>query len=190
MTTTLVEQYTHAVHEFDERLHKVEDDQWSLPTPCEQWDVRALVAHVVDEHRRAPYLLKGGQAQAAESHFSDDPPGSDPKEAWDRASAAALAAFSAPGALESHVSMPTGQINARDYLWRMTVNLAIHAWDLARAIGADERLDPELIRRISVEVGKSLDELAVSGKFARPVLAPAGTDLQAQTLALFGRRSW
>lgn len=186
---TLLEQYTHALEEFDTRLQKVSEDHWSLPTPCTRWDVRALVSHVVDETRWAPFLLEGGQVEEAGDRFSGDPLGSDPREAWRSASAAALQAFSAPGALERQVSVSYGHTSARDYLWQMTVDLAIHAWDLARAIGGDERLNPELVRRIGAEAEKNLDDMARSGLFDRPVSVPAHADLQARTLALFGRRT-
>jgi uncharacterized protein (TIGR03086 family) len=71
----------------------------------------------------------------------------------------------------------------------MTVDLAIHAWDLARAVGADERLNPELVRRICAEAEKNLEDMARSGLFDPPVSVPAHADLQARTLALFGRRT-
>lgn len=186
---TLLEQYTRAVSEFDDRLQKVSDDEWSRPTPCREWDVRALVAHVVDAQRWAPYLLAGGRREEAADRFTLDPLGDDPKGAWFRASTQACDAFAVPGALERHVWGPDGELSARDYLWQLAVNLAIHAWDLARAIRADDRLNPELVRRIAAEVEKNLDDMASSGRFDRPVSVPAGADLQARTLAMFGRRT-
>jgi uncharacterized protein (TIGR03086 family) len=186
---TLLGQYVRALDEFDSRVQKVADDQWSLATPCTRWDVRTLVAHVVDEQRWAPYLLAGGSVDQAGDRFSGDPLGADAYEAWRRASGEALQAFSATRALERPVSVSAGETSARDYLWQMTVDLAVHAWDLARAIGSDERLNPELIRRICTEAEKNLDEMALSGLFDPPVNVPPHADLQARTLALFGRRS-
>lgn len=186
---TLLQQYAHAMSEFDDRVQKVEDDQWSLPTPCAKWHVRALVAHIVSEQCWAPYLLAGGTVDDAGGRFAGDALGNDPKEAWRRASTQAFTAFSAPGALERHVRVSAGEISARDYLWQMTVDLAIHAWDLAHAIGADEHLDAELVRRIRAEAEKNLDDMAASGLFAKPVTVPANADQQTRTLALFGRRS-
>lgn len=186
---TLLEQYTHALTGFDERVRKIADDQWSLPTPCAAWDVRALVAHLVVEHCWAPYLLAGGTVDQGRQRFAGDPLGDAPKDAWRRASTQALDAFSSPGALERHVQVSAGDLSARDYLWQMTVDLAIHAWDLARAIGADEQLDAELVRRIWSEAQKNLDDMAASGLFGKPVAVPPNADQQTRTLALFGRRS-
>jgi uncharacterized protein (TIGR03086 family) len=186
---TLLGQYEQALDEFDARLRKVGRDQWSLPTPCTRWDVRALVAHVVDEQRWAPYLLSGGQVSESGERFRGDPLGGDPLAAWTVARSDAMAAFTGPRALEQPVSVSTGATSARDYLWEMTVDLAIHAWDLARAVGADERLNPELVRRICAEAEKNLEDMARSGLFDPPVSVPAHADLQARTLALFGRRT-
>ena len=189
MSTTLIEQYDHALAEFGSRVELVGDAQWSDPTPCTDWDVRTLVAHVVDETRWAPYLLSGGAVAEAGDRFSGDPLGGDPKVAWREAAAAARAAFAADGALDQTVSVSSGEMGARDYLWEMTVDATVHAWDLARGIGADDRLEPELVRRIHAEREKDTDGLAGSGLFAEPVQVAAHADLQARMLGLMGRRS-
>jgi uncharacterized protein (TIGR03086 family) len=187
--STLLEQYEHALAEFGKRVEQVGDDQWSSSTPCTEWDVRRLVAHVVDEQRWAPYLLSGGTVADVGDRFADDPLGDDPKAAWRAASEAARDAFEAAGALDHHVVVSYGEISARDYLWEMTVDAAVHAWDLARGIGADDRLDPELVRRIHTETEKDVESLAASGRFDPPVHVASHSDLQARMLALFGRRA-
>ncbi len=187
--STLLEQYEHALTEFDSRVAQVGDDQWRNGTPCTEWDVRALVAHVVDEQRWAPFLLGGGTVADAGDRFADDALGADPKAAWRQASAAAGSAFEADGALDQPVSLSFGETSARDYLWQMTVDAAVHAWDLARGIGADDQLDHELVRRIHHESEKDADMLAASGLFAPLVGVPAGADLQTRMLGLFGRRA-
>lgn len=189
MSTTLIEQYGHALDEFGSRVEHVGDEQWSNPTPCTEWDVRALVAHVVDETRWAPYLLAGGTVADAGDRFAGDPLGADPRSAWRSASADARRAFAADGALDQAVSVSSGEMGARDYLWEMTVDATVHAWDLARGIGVDERLDPELVRRIHAEREKDPDALLDSGLFAPPVQVTAHADLQARMLGLMGRRS-
>jgi len=189
MSTTLIEQYDHALDEFGSRVELIGDGQWSDPTPCADWDVRTLVAHVVDEARWAPYLLSGGAVADAGDRFSGDPLAGDPKSAWREAAAAAREAFDADGALDQTVSVSAGQMGARDYLWEMTVDATVHAWDLARGIGADDRLNAELVRRIHTEREKHPGALVGSGLFAPPVQVAALADLQARMLGLMGRRS-
>jgi uncharacterized protein (TIGR03086 family) len=187
--STLLEQFDHALSEFDRRVEKIGDDQWSAPTPCEDWDVRALVAHLVDECRWAPDLLSGGTVHDAGDRFVGDPLVDDPREAWRRASGEARRAFAAKGALDHTVVLSYGEASARDYIWEMTVDLAVHAWDLARGIGDDDRLDAELVRRIHTEAEKDVDALAESGLFGPPVPVPTHADLQTHMLGLFGRRA-
>ena len=187
--STLLEQFDHALDEFDSRVAQIGAEQWSAPTPCPDWDVRALVAHVVDECRWVPYLLDGGSPDAAGDRFAGDPLGDDWLGAWLTQSAAARDAMNREGALDRHVLVSSGETSARDYLWQLTVDLTVHAWDLARAIGADEQLDHELVRRIHAETEKYVDSLAASGGFGSPVHVSATADLQTQMLALFGRRA-
>jgi uncharacterized protein (TIGR03086 family) len=186
--STLLEQYEHALTEFGNRVEQIRDDQWQNATPCTDWDVRALVAHVIDEQRWAPYLLGGGTVADAGDRFAGDPLGEDGKAAWRETSAAARAAFEAEGALDNPVSVSSGETSARDYLWQMTVDAAVHAWDLARGIGADDQLDHELVRRIQHESEKDADDIAASGVYGEPVSVPAGADLQTRMLGMFGRR--
>jgi uncharacterized protein (TIGR03086 family) len=187
--STLLEQYDHALAEADSRVVQVREHQWSDPTPCTNWDVRALVAHLVDEQRWAPFLLGGGKVAEAGDRFSGDPLGEDPRGAWHRESGAARAAFHTDGALDRTVALSYGDTSARDYLWQLTCDLAVHAWDLARGIGVDERLDAELVRRIHHETQRQVDSLAASGLFDPPVPVATHADLQTRMLALFGRRS-
>jgi uncharacterized protein (TIGR03086 family) len=188
MSSTLLEQYDHALAEFDTRVRQVRDDQWSNATPCSDWDVRALVSHVTDEQRWAPYLLGGGSVSDAGDRFAGDPLGDDPAAAWQRESVAARDAFHADGALDQTVSLSFGETSARDYLWQMTVDATVHAWDLARGIEVDDQLDPELVRRIHHETEKDTEMLAASGLFDPPVPVAAHASLQTRMLALFGRR--
>ncbi len=189
MSSTLLEQYEHAIAGVDERVALIGDDQWESPTPCRDWDVRALVAHLVTEVRWVPYLLAGGTIADAGDRFSGDQLGDDAKAAWRDASRAASEAVHAEGALDRTVALSYGETSARDYLWQMTVDAAVHSWDLARGIGADEQLDPELVRRIHHETEKDTETLAASGLFDPPIVVAGHADLQTQMLALFGRRS-
>ena len=45
----LADLHRRSVESWRSRLEAVDDSQWSLPTPCTEWDVRALVNHVVSE---------------------------------------------------------------------------------------------------------------------------------------------
>ncbi len=187
--STLLEQYDQARAEFDSRVSLVGADQWSAATPCRDWDVRALVGHLVDEARWVPYLLGGGSPRDAGDHFVGDVLGDDPAGAWRTESRLASEALHADGALDHSVTLSRGETSARDYLWELTCDLAVHAWDLARAIGADERLDPELVRRMHSQLEHDPEALgSAPGLFDAPVAVPTHADLQTRLLGRYGRR--
>ncbi len=91
------------------------DDQWSRPTPCEQWDVRALVNHVTGEALWAPPLFAGATIAEVGDRFDGDVLGDDPKGRWRAAAAEAVAAVSREGWLEQTVHLSFGDFSGRFY---------------------------------------------------------------------------
>lgn len=185
----LAELFTCALDDFDQRVAAVSDGQWGAPTPCTDWDVRALVGHVTGEQLWAPEMLAGRTMANVGDRFEGDVLGDDPRRAWRRAAAASRAAAEAPGALEGTVHASYGDVAAQRYLTEMTLDATVHAWDLARAIGADERIDPELVELALSLVEPNRELLAASGLFGTPLEVPADTDPQTRLLAMLGRRA-
>lgn len=180
--------YARALDEFGRRVHQVRENQWHEPTPCTDWDVRALVNHVTVEQLWAPHTLAGKTIREVGGRFEGDQLGDAPVTTWDEAAGAAQQAFSAEGALERTVHLSYGDSRADAYCQEMITDLVVHAWDLARAIGADERLDPQLVEEIYARAASHAEELRRSGLFDPPVSPPSEADTQAQLLSLLGRR--
>jgi uncharacterized protein (TIGR03086 family) len=109
----------------------VSDDQWGLPTPCEDWTVRDLVEHVVagnDSFTAALYGQPGAPLPSAER--------SGDLATQYRCSAQELVrAFRQPGTLESMVSVPFGTVPGAVALHLRVTELLVHGWDVARATG-------------------------------------------------------
>ena len=171
MTSTLLEQYDHALAELDARIALIGDDQWSNPTPCRDWDVRALVAHMVDEVHWVPYLLEGGSvAESGRPVHAATPWATTPKAAWREGSRGRPRGVPRPRARSTaRCRCPTARPARATTSGQMTVDATVHAWDLARGIGADDQLDPELVRRIHDETEKDTESLAASGLFDPPI---------------------
>lgn len=184
----VVEQYRGALAEFGRRVDAVRGDQWQSPTPCSEWTVRALVDHLIDESRWAPPLLAGQSLAAAGDWLAGQPLDEERKTAWSEAAEGAAAA-AAQADLGATVQLSYGGVSAQDYLAEMSRDLTIHAWDLARAIGAPERLDPELVAAALQALSTRREQLAASGLFADPVAVPEHADPQTQLLGLVGRRA-
>ena len=174
--------------EFGNRVGYIDDDQWSSPTPCTEWTVRDLVNHLVSEHLWAPLLLKGATVAEIGDRFDGDVGGPDPRAAWEEASAVSQPAFHRPGALDLRVDTSMGPLDAEEYGWQMTIDLTVHAWDLARGIGVVDRLDEELATELYERVAPLADEWQSHGVFAAPVDVPASASAQDRLVALLGRQ--
>ena len=185
----LPELFERAVQEFDSRVQQIQDDQWTNPTPCSEWDVRDLVNHLVYEDVWAPPLFDGKTVQEIGDRFEGDLLGDDPKGAWASARDAALAAVNRPGALEGTVHLSSRDVLGGEYLLELLNDHVIHGWDLARGIGADDKLDPELVEMIYAGSAPQEDALKESGAFGAKVEPPEGADTQTKLLAVMGRRA-
>ena len=188
METMTLSWFRCAMDEFDRRVRSVSAQQWHDPTPCTQWDVRALVNHLVTEQLWAPLLLNGATVEDVGDRFDGDQLGADPVTAWASAAAAAREAFAAPGALRRSVELSYGRRPAQGYCQEMTLDLAVHAWDLARAIQADERLDEQLVEEALAFIEPQVGQLAGTELFAAPIDVAEDADAQTRLLALLGRR--
>ncbi|WP_156722159.1 TIGR03086 family metal-binding protein [Streptomyces apocyni] len=185
----LLERHAEAIDLFGDRVHQVRAEQWGDATPCTEWTVRDLVNHLVVEQLWVPPLVQdGATVESVGSSFDGDQLGDDPVAAWDAAARDAHDAFRAPGALDGTVHLSYGDSPAAHYCGQMVTDLVVHAWDLSRAIGADERLPDELVGYAVREVSPYAADLAKSGLFDPPVEPPPGADVQTKFLCLLGRR--
>jgi uncharacterized protein (TIGR03086 family) len=184
----LVSLFARAVDGFGRRVDAIGDDQWTGPTPDTEWDVRTLTNHVLVEALWAPPLLDGLTIADVGARFDGDQLGEEPKAAWTAAATAAVAAASSPGALDRAVHVSFGDISGQEYITQLLCDHLIHGWDLARAIGADERLEPDLVEFATAYFEPQAGDWRAAGIFgpAQPVMAEA--DGQARLLALTGRR--
>jgi uncharacterized protein (TIGR03086 family) len=187
--TELFDLFSRAADGFDRHVRAVRADQWHDPTPCTEWDVRMLVNHVAVEQLWVPPLLGGSTVADVGSRLDGDQLGQDPVGAWTEALRASLGAFGAPGAMQQTVQLSSGERPVEEYAWEMTTDALIHSWDLARGIGADEHLDPELVEVIYERTLPFAEHLQESGLFAPPVPVSADADAQTRLLAIFGRKA-
>ena len=83
------------------------------------------------------------------------------------------------------------RLDAHKLVANLTRDVLVHTWDLARAVGADERLDPEWCEQFYAGLPTDPQELSASGMFNAPVEVSSETDVQARLLARLGRDpSW
>ncbi|HET6816182.1 MAG TPA: TIGR03086 family metal-binding protein [Mycobacteriales bacterium] len=181
------ERFGRAAAHFGELVHQVKDDQWGDATPCTEWDVRALVNHLVYEARWVVPILDGQTIAQVGDRFEGDLLGDDAVASYDAALQEATAAVRDVD-LGRTVHLSFGDLPAADYLTQLTSDFVVHGWDLARGIGADDRMDPDMVRFVHAAAEPQADMLAASGLFATPVPVADDADDQTKLLALFGRR--
>ena len=181
--------YLRSVDEFDKRVQVVRELDLEKPTPCTEWNVRALINHLVYEDKWAVPLLAGKTIAEVGDAFEGDLLGDDPHRAWKQASEEATTAAREPGATEGTVHLSSGDSSGGDYLDELTADHLIHGWDLAQATGGETNLDPELMDHVSAWAVPIEDALKASGAYGDKIEPPADADPQTKLLAVFGRRA-
>ncbi|MEV5612630.1 TIGR03086 family metal-binding protein [Streptomyces sp. NPDC052225] len=187
-----------AVEEAVRLVGLVGADDWGRDTPCAGWSIRRLVAHMTAQHR--------GFAAAARGR------GEDP-EAWREAEAGAaahrdaaldvLAAFAEPALAKREFTLPElrpgpgpgGGWPARIAVGFHLVDYAVHAWDVAAALGAPVEL-PEPVAaaalKVALRVPTGADARGPGAAFAPSAAVPPDASALDRTLAVLGRdpRRW
>ena len=178
--------------EFESRLRQVSDDQWDLPTPCTEWTVRELTNHMLLGTRMSVQLLAGASQQDVIAGLGDDlmAGNQDPIADFVDLATQMQEGFAAPNGLEGTVDHPMGEIPRTMFVGFRIMDNGTHAWDLARAIGADETLDANLVSRMWDDIQPMADGLGELGMFGEGASGDLGEDapLQTRYLDLVGRR--
>ena len=153
-------------------------DKLDQPTPCEEWDVRALINHLL-----AGQELFAGAARGKPAAPPTGPPpeliGDDPVAQYEEARQETLKAFREPGAAENNAMM----------LGIAFADQLVHGWDLAKATGQDATMPDGLAQAAyGLLEGRLTDE--TRGDLFKPEVK-VGDDADAQTrlLAYLGRAS-
>lgn len=161
------------------------DDQWGLPTPCTEWNVRQLVNHMafsarlltVSARREAPTFAPD------DDHLGDDPAGTFAGLVGDNS-----ASWRQLGAVDGDVAVPA-EMPAVAALSANVLDIGIHSWDLATATGRDHGLTAEQIAVIDgCDRMLVTDEVRAGGGFG-DALEPADGAALTQMLAFVGRRA-
>ncbi len=168
---------------FDARVKAAPSAGWGAASPCSDWRARDVVGHVVSNHRWLATKIRGGEARP----MADD---EDPARAWRTAWGTVLQITGDPAAMATIVEGPMGEMPFEQALGSFVcMDLLVHTWDLARAVGADEHLDEASVA-LAFETMKPMDDqIRVPGVFGPKLDPPAGADTQTEFLYFLGRRA-
>jgi uncharacterized protein (TIGR03086 family) len=152
-------------------------DQLGQPSPCESWDVRALLNHMIDTQQYFAATARGEHASLPQP----SPPaliGHDPVAAYGQTRYDTLRAYRAPGALEK--TGPSLGIAFVDQL--------VHGWDLAKATGQDATIPDDLAGAAFVMINGQLTDDRRGASFKPAIEVPGSAAAQDKLLAYTGRQ--
>ena len=149
--------------------------RWANPSPCDGWDARDVVDHVIGFHDELLLQPTGTERVTL--------PDDDPIARW----AVTVAA------IRSAATVEIDGVDLEGLLPALTAETLTHTWDLAMAIGVDPGLDPDLCAAALAFMRSNEEPMRASGLFGDAVPVPTGIDGDAasQLVAFLGRDpSW
>lgn len=186
---TVAEDTIEAMAGFGRVLAQLGDAHLGAPTPCADWNVEALISHVVLGDASVPMLFSG---RPLPDGVAIDPSllGPNPMATWRGTALGAIEAFRQPGAMDELVEHPTGRQPGSVVARFRLVDVLGHTWDLATAIGVDPDL-PEHFAEAALDfLHPMVEQLRASALFGPALEPPVGAPAAIRFLALIGRRAW
>ena len=174
--------------DFEIRCRSIGEDQWSLPTPCTEWNLEDLVDHVTGGNRFTILVLNGATAEAAmaetvqsfdESH--------EPRTAALESLKSQLLAFDEPDVLDRLCNHVAGYLAGREVLRIRLHELIIHTWDIAEAVNPSASIREEFVGWSFAEITSPTSK--TSELFALDTSALKAERSETALLAAFGRMS-
>jgi uncharacterized protein (TIGR03086 family) len=178
----ITERYRKIAGQFTHRVASVPEGAWDNPAPCEGWVARDVVRHLV-EWFPAFFFNHAGVALAQGPPVDEDPAGawaavSDGIQGWLDDPEMAAREFEVRG--ERHTMEQAVDMFC-------TGDVLVHTWDLARATGLDESLDPDEVHRMFVGMEPFDELLRGSGHYGARIEVADDADEQTRLIAFTGR---
>ncbi|MER5275970.1 TIGR03086 family metal-binding protein [Streptomyces sp. NPDC002809] len=160
----------------------IDDSRLDDPTPCAEYDVRALISHLVQVVVNFTALAA---RQDADFGKTPDAVTGDWRKRFGEETAALVGAWAAPGAEEGTAG--SMGFPARTVGHMVLGDLTVHAWDLARATGQEFVPDAHVVKEIGPAMEGMAPKAREAGMFGEPFPVPEGASPFARVLALTGR---
>jgi uncharacterized protein (TIGR03086 family) len=175
-------------------IDQIQDQQWNQTTP--DWfqtgrhgtfTLRDIVNYHAYDSAWVPDVLAGKTLAEVGSTYDGDLLGNDPKGSYSRYSEQAIAAALELKDLAKVVHLSYGDYPAREYLKHITSFRGFRAYDIAKWIGTDTTLPPELVQGLWDELLPEIEAWRQIGVFGAPVPVPDDASLQDRLLEQVGR---
>lgn len=163
-------------------VSRVRADQAGLPTPCSEFNVRALLNHIVFDVQMFTAGVDGGERSSPDADLL----GADWTAAFDAASAALKDAWHRKG-LQGSIKSRLGEFPATWAVGQHLADLAVHAWDVATATQQSTKLDPEVARVALDWARENLKPQYRGQAFGPEVEVPENAPIYERLAGFFGR---
>ena len=185
---TVATRFRRRADAFEATVAAVPAAGWSRPSPCTEWDARDVVRHIVDMHA---VMLRPYDRSPSPAPGVDE----DPLAALRAARADVQALLDDPALAAQVVQSPAGSMPGAAMVdGVVSADLVLHRWDLARATGQDDTIDPAELERMWPELQQIPDVMRVPGAFGPGIVVfgpavevPPDAPLQDRALGLLGR---
>jgi uncharacterized protein (TIGR03086 family) len=178
----IANRYERIADAFSARLEAVPPGAWSKQSPCEDWTAHDVARHVVDTTRGLLTRLTGGDPTPPDA-------GADVVAAWKLESEAVKAALTDPSRAATKVKGMGGEQPFEDLIGTvLCADTLIHTWDLARATGQYDTLDPAGVEAAHAFLEPNDAMLRGPGAFGDKIDAPDRADEQTRLLCFVGRQ--
>jgi uncharacterized protein (TIGR03086 family) len=181
--------HARAIAQTESIVAAVQDDQLGLPTPCPEYDVRALLSHMVGGLNRVAIVGEGGDGLAAPAR-ADGVPDDGWLAAYQAAAARTQNAWADDARLDALVEVPWGKFPGRIAVSGYIQEILTHGWDLAKATGQPTEGDPELAAQVLAIARRILPPEPRGGEIPFGPVIPVAPDATpyAQLAAWLGRQ--
>jgi uncharacterized protein (TIGR03086 family) len=122
-------------------LAKAQPTDWSVPTPCGEWNLRQLTEHMVAQNKGFAAASAGGAREVAD--WAPRPLDGDPHAAFVASATETTAAFRSIGE-EIYLAEFGRAVPGKIAMGFHFVDYLAHGWDVARALGLPDEPDPAL----------------------------------------------
>ncbi len=183
------DRYRRALDGFGAVVAATPRDRWDDPSPCTEWSARDVAGHLIAVVHAIVATIDGRRAPM---HPMRDPgrhAGEDPASVWSKAVDAFVAAVADPNVVNRIVPTWRGEVTVDDMIGYGVADVTIHTWDLARAVGGDDRLDPDLVEASIRELEPLVDSMRERNAVGAAIAVADDAVAQERLLALMGRAS-
>ena len=122
----------------------IKPDQWHNATPCDEWDMRVLVSHIIGENLWISAIFGGRTMADVGDQFNGDLTGNDPVMAYVSSVALAKSVLTR-AALAADYKLSFGRATGLDYVTQVFMDQFVHSWDVMMGSGQSVAFDDELV---------------------------------------------